>query len=164
MRRRIKTSPADVTRSLGGGFTLIELMIVVGIIAILAAIAAPKFADMLTKAQEGTTKGNLGALRSALNVYYADNLGVYPACTTGPSSTVFSTVLIPNYISAIPPVTNGLHPTTYNVYCDAQMLPGNIHDAQGWYFDGAPPADQLNGNIWVACGHVDTKGTLWTTY
>ncbi|HTA77767.1 MAG TPA: prepilin-type N-terminal cleavage/methylation domain-containing protein, partial [bacterium] len=46
------------------GFTLIELMIVVAIIGILAAIAIPRFAQMLEKSKEGATKGNIGAMKS----------------------------------------------------------------------------------------------------
>ncbi len=61
-----------------GGFTLIELMLVVAILALLAAIAIPKFADMVDKAREARMKGNLGTLRSALSIYYADNEGLYP--------------------------------------------------------------------------------------
>src|SRR5437870_2701858 len=60
------------------GFTLIELMIVVAIIGILAAIAIPKFADLIRKSNEGSTKGNLGALKGALAVYYGQNEGSYP--------------------------------------------------------------------------------------
>src|SRR5450432_4135464 len=60
------------------GFTLIELMIVVAIIGILAAIAIPQFANLIAKSQEGATKGNLGSLRSALSIYYGDSEGVYP--------------------------------------------------------------------------------------
>ena len=60
------------------GFTLIELMIVVAIIGILAAIAIPKFAQMLEKSREGATKGNLGAIRSAVSIYYGDKEGVWP--------------------------------------------------------------------------------------
>ena len=65
-----------------GGFTLIELMIVVAIIGILAAIAIPKFASLIRKSHEGATKGNLGALRSAVTVFYADNEGNWPSNLT----------------------------------------------------------------------------------
>src|SRR6266480_3591085 len=61
------------------GFTLIELMIVVAIIGILAAVAIPKFADLVTKSKEAAVKGNLGAVRSALSIYYGDMEGVYPS-------------------------------------------------------------------------------------
>src|ERR1700733_7037164 len=60
------------------GFTLIELMIVVAIIGILAAIAIPKFSQLITKSNEANTKGNLGAMRSALSIYYGDMEGWYP--------------------------------------------------------------------------------------
>src|ERR1700747_1983586 len=60
------------------GFTLIELMIVVAIIGILAAIAIPKFSQLITKSNEANTKGNLGAMRSALSIYYGDMEGLYP--------------------------------------------------------------------------------------
>jgi prepilin-type N-terminal cleavage/methylation domain-containing protein len=70
------------------GFTLIELMITVSIIGILASIAIPKFSDMVRKSREGTLKGQLGAIRSALAIYYADTEGNYPTgnCPPPPGS------------------------------------------------------------------------------
>src|SRR5665213_3888339 len=65
------------------GFTLIELMIVVAIIGILAAIAIPKFAELIRKSSEGASKGNLGAIRSSLSIYYGDMEGQYPAQLAG---------------------------------------------------------------------------------
>ena len=59
------------------GFTLIELMIVVAIIGILAAVAIPKFADLVSKSKEAAVKGTLGALRSAISIYYGDREGQY---------------------------------------------------------------------------------------
>ena len=146
------------------GFTLLELMIVGSIITILAAIAMPKLAGLLQKAQEGSLKGNLGTMRSALSIYYADNMGTSPSCVAEPGSTVFSDALVPKYIAAIPAVKNGLHPPTNSVYCDSIMRAGSVHDGQGWYYDGAIPDDSLKGTVWVACDHTDSKGSTWTSY
>jgi prepilin-type N-terminal cleavage/methylation domain-containing protein len=60
------------------GFTLIELMIVVAIIGILAGVSVPKMRNLIWAAQEANTKGNLGALRSALSIYYGENEGHFP--------------------------------------------------------------------------------------
>src|ERR1700730_3653945 len=79
------------------GFTLIELMIVVAIIGILAAIAIPKFSQLITKSNEANTKGNLGAMRSALSIYYGDMEGWYPTdslTTLTTSSKYLSTIPI----------------------------------------------------------------------
>ena len=60
------------------GFTLLELMIVVGIIAILASLAAPYYRGAKRKAQEAVLREDLWILRDVIDQYYADK-GQYPA-------------------------------------------------------------------------------------
>ncbi len=55
------------------GFTLIELMIVVAIIGILAAIAIPNFLRYQAKSKQSEAKTNLGALGTTAEAYRAEN-------------------------------------------------------------------------------------------
>ncbi|HBA89157.1 MAG TPA: general secretion pathway protein GspG [Geobacter sp.] len=59
------------------GFTLIELMIVVSIIGILAAIGAPSYQWGIVKAREAVLLEDLYTMRSTIDQYYADQ-GKYP--------------------------------------------------------------------------------------
>ncbi len=54
------------------GFTLIELMIVVAIIGILAAIAIPNFMNYQCKAKQSEAKANLGTIRTGQEAYRAE--------------------------------------------------------------------------------------------
>lgn len=61
------------------GFSLIELMIVVVIIGILAAIAIPNYIAMQNRAKEGSVKGNAHSLQLAVEDFAVTNSGTYPA-------------------------------------------------------------------------------------
>jgi type IV pilus assembly protein PilE len=55
------------------GFTLIELMITVAVIAILAAIAVPNYTDYITRSKFTEAHGQLADLRVKMEQYYMDN-------------------------------------------------------------------------------------------
>lgn len=67
-----------------GGFTLIELMIVVAIIGILAAIAIPNFLRFQLKAKSSEGKTNLAAIRTAEQSYYSE-FGSFVSANASPA-------------------------------------------------------------------------------
>lgn len=83
-------SPSSSARALGhrrrrnreAGFTLLELLVVLGIIALLATVAAPQVLQYLGKARTETAKAQIAAISTALELYALDN-GGFPPPQTG---------------------------------------------------------------------------------
>jgi general secretion pathway protein G len=59
------------------GFTLIEILLVVVIIGILVAVAAPRLTGRVLKAQIAATRASIDGIKTAIDVYEVDN-GTYP--------------------------------------------------------------------------------------
>jgi prepilin-type N-terminal cleavage/methylation domain-containing protein len=138
------------------GFTLIELMIVVAIISILAALATAKFSDLISKSKEGHTKAALSYARSALAIYYADNASY-------PTDDLTSLTINGKYINVMPIVkfSNNNHPDGNTVVTGASIAT-YITDAGGWAYDNNT-TDTGWGAIAINCGHNDIKGEIWSS-
>ena len=159
------------------GFTLIELMIVVAIIGILAAIAIPKFADLIKKSKEGATKGSLGALRSALTIYYGEQEGVYPdpgaALLDNPITTFNDTggPFLTKYLDNMPTVKLG-QPAAYTDTAVTVYLatPNENTTATGgkgaWLYicNTSADPDEPQGEFKVNAENTDTKGNVIATW
>jgi len=78
------------------GFTLIELMVVIVIIAILAAVALPNFMGATEKARESAVTSAVKALQTSLEMYAVDHNGTYPS--TGTDSDPNALTAISEYL------------------------------------------------------------------
>lgn len=156
-------------------FTLIELMIVVAIIGVLAAIAVPKFADLIRKSGEGAIKGSLGAMRSAITIYYGDMEGVYPTDLNsltigGKYMGAIPTVHVPNYHDKTSVIRHNVAPNAFGCGSGYVLNTGEwIYWSDNGSLCGSAPVPvgqnrHYQGEIWVACDHTDTKGSLWRSY
>ena len=100
------------------GFTLVELMVVLTIIALLISIVAPDYVGRTRRAEEAVLKQNLSAMRDALDKHYAD-AGRYPGS--------LDELVAKRYLRSIPkdPFTES---------------------ASTWV--AVPPQDTRKGNVW----------------
>lgn len=158
------------------GFTLIELMIVVAIIGILAAVAIPKFADLVTKSKEAAVKGNLGAVRSAVSIYYGDSEGVHPANLftglTAANRYMPSVAGISSLGKFEIPSHSGNIGHSGGVYSNASAAnavvvgatPAAATDATGPLLYLNVNTNNLIGEVYINCTHTDTKTQIWTGY
>ena len=78
----MKTHSDNCERRRTAGFTLVEVMIVVAIIGILAAVAVPSYAKARINSQNATFMANLHTAKTAFIQYSLDNKGRYPPDVT----------------------------------------------------------------------------------
>lgn len=113
-----------VSKTKRSGFTIVELLIVIVVIAILAAITIVAYNGVQTRARDATRSDGLRAIQDALELYKADN-GTYPVATANPGSSGWevSTDVSGTFIEALKPYMG-------NVPID----PTNVTAAQYWYY------------------------------
>lgn len=100
------------------GFTLIELLVTISIISVLTAIGLANYSVSQKRARDARRQADLESVRSALEIYRADNLATgYPNCNNpndwAGNYLCLGTFLRPNYISILPLDPKNVFPYLY---------------------------------------------------
>lgn len=144
-------------------FTIVELLIVIVVIAILAAITIVAYNGIQQRARDSDRKNGLATIQKALEMYHIDN-GGYPTCTANvtyvPGGTRMSCYtdtlgfigsLVPKYIQKVPQDPTGtgdfrfyyicgskkLTDTTYSTSADDNYVLGIHYESQGGPYVGS---------------------------
>ena len=132
------------------GFSLVELVIVVAVLGIMAAIVMPQFQSHSTQAKKTVAKDSLRILRSAIELYTAQHGGVPPGYEnddpqTSPTSSNFYQQLVvdSNYLLKIPknPFNNRQN---IRMIGNSETFPQNPIDGYGWIYQAATKTIRLN--------------------
>ncbi len=142
---------------------MIELMLVVAIIGLLAAIAIPKFGDAIIRAKEAAVRGHMGSLRSAISIYYADNEGTLPAGNSVLGELAGLTAG-GKYLDLTPrisiPSFNSHNSNAFVTVGGPLAL--HWHGAPGHPPDAAWAYESVTGKMVVNCFHPDSRGVIWS--
>lgn len=128
-------------------FTLVEILIVVVILGILAAIVVPQFADAAERTEGEASFDQLVKIRNALAVYYVRNGNSYPNIVAG-NGTWGELLSAPGYLRE-PPVNLWVGRPASTIIVAGNAPDGGYHTAYGWIFDNTP-ASPTYGNLWAA--------------
>ena len=155
------------SRKCSRGFTLVELIAVVVVLAILSGIALPKYLDYSARAKSSALQGALGGVRTAIAQYYADQStsgsAIFPTAT---QLTTQGTVMQ----EAFPTNPyNGLSTVNTATATEAAAATRTVTTgatASGWkyYVDNTltPPAETFYANDSTATKVTDSSGAAIT--
>ena len=103
------------------GFTMVELMVVLTVIALLLSVVVPDYLGRMKHAEEAVLKENLVVMRDALDKHYAD-AGKYPAS--------LEDLVSKRYLRAIPPDPFTHSPATWVPVPPEDPKKGGIYDVR----------------------------------
>jgi prepilin-type N-terminal cleavage/methylation domain-containing protein len=162
MPKQIENSKSKIVNR--NGFSLVEMLIVISILGIMAAIIIPAMKDHSQKAKEAAAKDNLRILRTAIEAYAAQHNGVPPGYaddnpSAAPNALVLTIQLTPEYLNAMPEnPLNGLSTVDAILNGPGNPFPSAPSGTSGWIYKAETKMVKLD-----ATG-TDSEGVSYFDY
>ena len=126
------------------GFTLIELVVVIMVLAILTAVAAPKLFNTSGNATDASLKQTLAIVRDAIELYAAENAGALPGAD-GTEAT-FKTDVDPYIRGAFPKCLVGAENDSITITTGPGAISGSGTPTEGWHYSNQTGEFIINYN------------------
>jgi MSHA pilin protein MshA len=153
------------------GFTLVELITVILILGVLAAVALPRFADLQGKAREAKVKAIAGSMRAAVGLVKASAMANAVSCAAATGTTVS--------VEGLSVALNHCYPQALGAFTTGILGAANVAAADGWVIGasagGAPAGTAVSINLsdaatpancsilYTSAADADTPPTVVTT-